>query len=166
MLFIKTQTRTHAHTHAHKSILSKIIFFKCLFEQDFRWFIANRKGEIVPYSNKRHQHEKLNYLNTQKNYPASRDAAIIIAGRWWYRNTAGVFLDHAKAFDMVNHKISARKAWTSRLSVYKLSLNTNKTRFIIFKTTNKRQRRIYNNNNNNNNNNNKCYLARVTSSSA
>ena len=52
------------------------------------------------------------------------------------------------------------------LSVYKLSLNTNKTRFIIFKTKNKRQRRIYNNNNNNNNNNNKCYLARVTSSSA
>ena len=73
LLFIKTQTCTHAHTHAHKSILSKIIFFKCLFEQDFRWFIANRKGEIVPivfsndgsakrlasflsltYSNKRH----------------------------------------------------------------------------------------------------------------
>ena len=52
------------------------------------------------------------------------------------------------------------------LSVYKLSLNTNKTHFIIFKTKNKRQRRIYNNNNNNNNNNNKCYLARVTSSSA
>ena len=41
MLFIKTQTRTHAHTH--KSILSKMIFFKFLFEQDFRWFIANRK---------------------------------------------------------------------------------------------------------------------------
>ena len=64
LLFIKTQTRTHAHTHAHKSILSKIIFFKCLFEQDFRWFIANRKGKS--YSNKRHQqellNEKLNYL--------------------------------------------------------------------------------------------------------
>ena len=68
MLFIKTQTHTHAytHTHAHKSILSKIMFFKCLFEQ----------------------HEKLNYLNTQErtqitqNYPASKDAAIIIADRW------------------------------------------------------------------------------------
>ena len=32
LLFIKTQTRTHPHTHAHKSVLSKIISFKCLFE--------------------------------------------------------------------------------------------------------------------------------------
>ena len=31
-----TQTRMHARTHAHESILSKTIFFKCLFEQDFR----------------------------------------------------------------------------------------------------------------------------------
>ena len=88
LLFIKTQTRTHTRTQVS---IEQDNIFKCLFEQDFRWFIANRKGEIVPFSNKRHQqellHEKLNYLNTQKrqqitlNYPASKDAAVIIADR-------------------------------------------------------------------------------------
>ena len=65
LLFIKTQTRTHAPTHTRKQVN---YFFKCLFEQDFRWFIANRKGKSC--SNKRHQqellNEKLNYLKTQK----------------------------------------------------------------------------------------------------
>ena len=42
-----TNTHAYTHTHAHKSILSKIIFFKCVFEQELL-------------------HEKLNYLNTHK----------------------------------------------------------------------------------------------------
>ena len=42
-----TNTHAYIHTHAHKSILSKIIFFKCVFEQELL-------------------HEKLNYLNTHK----------------------------------------------------------------------------------------------------
>ena len=39
----------HALTHTRTPVnIEQDNFFKCLFEQDFWWFIANRKGEIVP----------------------------------------------------------------------------------------------------------------------
>ena len=59
-IIIKTQTRTHAH----ESILSKIIFFKSLFEQDFRWSIANKKGEIVPIVSSNDGRAKLSNITT------------------------------------------------------------------------------------------------------
>ena len=44
---MKRQTCMHAHTRTQVKIGQDNIF-KCLFELDFRRFIANRKGEIVP----------------------------------------------------------------------------------------------------------------------
>ena len=70
-----TNTHARTHTHARKSILSEIIFLKCFFEQDFRWFIANRKGKIVPKKNKLFKYTKRKKITQttqlQKKWPSS-----------------------------------------------------------------------------------------------
>ena len=128
MLCYSLKHKQAAHTHAHKSVLSKIIFFKCLFEQDYRWFTVNRKGEIVPYSNKRHQqeHKKLNYLNTKTETNNTKLASFKRRGhhhRWLLTFITAVCVllschDSVKGVTVVS-KVQNRNRYRASLSIHK-----------------------------------------------
>ena len=134
MLFIKTQTHTHAHTL--KSILSKIIFFKFLFEQDFRWFIANRKTKwdvnyITPFPrNVSLGRLWLTRCMSVKWSWCQIDVVISVVGIFfsieyalyvaWHTKKSWAFIDLVAAISATLHKTVVRSKYANSVSQFLL----------------------------------------------